>query len=349
MGTDRFGQRARRGLGALVLGCGSGIGVAILLAPGADAGTLVSIGKVAPAPVTVNPGDTVTFLNAVPKTTVTVPGPLPATATVLTDETLGGACGGRTLAPGTSVGETFSQSTTCPVTYAYSVQGATLAAVQALLPPLPSPTSIVVTVVPAAQSVAGSLPPPPAPLPSPGSIVPAPAPAPAPVPGTGGGTSSGGGTPSGGTGGTSGGTTVVGGSSGGTASAPGAATGAAAGVPSGTSGASGSAQPAQVDRSAASSFDPARFSSSGSAAPVAGHAGSAMPVLASLAGSARPSPLPDSGPGGAATAADTNPSAPALPLAALAAVVTLSAVFAGLVRTHLAARAQAPRGAHAAR
>lgn len=346
MGTGRLGRDVRRGLGALLLGCGSGIGGAVLLAPAAAAGPEVAIGTVAPAPVSISPGESVTFRNAVPTTTVTVPGALSSTtATVLTNEALGGACGGHTLAPGASVAQTFSASTSCPVSYSYSAQGAPLSAVQPLLPPLPSPTQVVITVVQAAQSAAASLPAQPAPLPAPAPAplpAPLPGPAPAPVPATAGGSA-------GGTGGSGGGTTVVEGSAApaGAAAAPPGGTTAQPGGPAGAVPAAQSTQSAPVDVAAARSFDPARFSPAASAGPV-GRAGSSVPILSPLSG--LPGSMTSGGPDSPAPAADANPPVAALPIAALAAVLALSAVFATLVRTHLAAReARPPRGAHAAR
>src|SRR4051794_17550351 len=202
MASGPMAAGARRSIAVLVLGWLAAVAGVVLLAPAANAGTSVTIGKAAPAPVTVNSGETVTFVNGIPMLTVTVPGVVPATATVATNVILGGPCGGHTLAPGASYSQTFTQTSTCSISYAYSVQGATLAAVQALLPPLPSPTSLLVTVVQAGTNPGGSAPPPaPAPAPAPGGGgVPAPAPAPGPIGGGGSGGTSGGGTGGGGTG-----------------------------------------------------------------------------------------------------------------------------------------------------
>lgn len=338
MGMGRTARTARRGLIALVLGWLAALVIGVLLATTASAGTTVTIGKTAPAPLTLHPGDPVTFVNGIAPLPVTVPGVVPVQATVLTNETLGGPCGGHTLAPGASYSQTFTQTGTCSISYAYSVQGATLATVQALLPPLPSPTSLIVTVVQAVTSAVSSpAPPPPAPVPAPapapGGGVPAPAPGGGAVGGSGGG--------AGGSGsGTGGGTTVVSGGSGSPAGAVGAPSGSA-GAPSGTS------MSTPADTAASSAFDPARFkaasgfrsageSGPGSGGLPAGYDGAAVPVFGQLAG--LDDPKLSNGAPAAAPASAAGGSAPALPAAALAAVVALSGVIAALVRTHLAAR-----------
>ena len=325
MTIGRTAARARRSLAAVVLGWLAALAGAVLLAPAASAGTTVTIGKTAPAPLTLHPGDTVTFVNGIAPLPVTVPGVVPVKATVLTIETLGGPCGGHTLAPGASYTQAFSQTATCSISYAYSVQGATPAAVQSLLPPLPSPTSLIVTVL---QAVASAVPPPPAPAPLP---APAPVPQPAPAPAPGGGGPTGGGTT--GTGTTGGGTTTTGSTGG--------------GVPSGDVGAPAAAPQVGAGTPASSSGPAASGSRSGFGTPTrnpdlvpVSNGGASVPVARLLAGPID-APLSDGNAGSAtapAAATDGGP-APALPVAALAAVVALSTVVAVLVRTHLAARA----------
>ena len=320
---------ARRTLAAVVLGWLAALAGAVLLAPAASAGTTVTIGKTAPAPLTLHPGDPVTFVNGLAPLPVTVPGVVPAKATVLTIETLGGPCGGHALAPGASYTQAFSQTGTCPISYAYSAQGAPLAAVQGLVPPLPSPTSLIVTVLQAVSSVVSSAaPPPPAPAP-----VPVPVPLPAPAPGGGGS----GGT-SGGTGAT--GTTTTGSSgggvSGGTVGAPAQAPQAVAAGPVSASSPAGTGPGSGSGSGSGSGF---RSGGSGSGLASLGHGGASVPVARLLAGQID-TPLSDGNAGSSTTpaAATDGGTAPALPIAALAAVVALSTVVAVLVRTHLAAR-----------
>lgn len=326
----RTAARARRTLAAVALGWLAAFSGALLLAPAASAGTAVTIGRTAPAPLTLHPGDTVTFVNGIASLPVSVPGVVPLQATALTTETLGGPCAGHTLAPGAGYTQTFSQTGTCSITYAYSVQGASLAAVQSLLPPLPSPTSLLVTVLQAASTTVGSVaPPPPAPAPVP---VPVPAPQPAPAPG--------------GSGGTGGGTGTSGRTGGGTMT-----TGSGGGVSGGTVGAqapSAAAGTASVSSPAGTGSGAGLMTRSGSrtggfpSGPVPeGQRGASVPVARLLAGSID-APLSDGNAGHAASpAAADGDTAPTLPAAALAAVVALSAVIAALVRTHLAARTRA--------
>lgn len=356
MGNGRTARRARRGLAALVLGWLVALVAGVLLATTASAAATVTIGKTAPAPLTVHPGDTVTFVNGIAPLTVTVPGVVPVTATALTNVLLGGPCGGHTLAPGASYSQTFSQSSTCSINYSYTVQGATLSAVQALLPPLPSPSSLIVTVV---QLVTSAAPPPPAPAPVPAPApIPAPVPAPIPVPapapgggtvggsgggGTGGG-GSGGGTVGSGTGstGSGGGTTVT---SGGTSGSGGTLGGSPAGSVGGSSGGTSLGTPAET--AASSAFDPGGFKaasgfrSAGESGPGSGglsgsYDGAAVPAFGQLAG--LDDPKLSNGAPEATPASSSGGPVPTLPIAALAAVVALSGVIAALVRTHLAAR-----------
>lgn len=326
MDFGRTAARARRTLAAVVLGWLAALAGAVLLAPAASAGTTVTIGTTAPAPLTLHPGDPVTFVNGIAPLPVTVPGVVPVKATVLTIETLGGPCGGHTLAPGASYAQAFSQSATCSISYAYSAQGAPLAAVQGRVPPLPSPTSLVVTVLQAVSSaVSSAAPPAPAPAPAP---APVPVPQPAPAPGGGGGSGGGTGT----TGATGGGTTTTGSSgggvSGGSVGAPAGAAQVGAGTPASSSGPAASG-------SRAGFGTPSRNPD----LMPAGHGGASVPVARLLSGPID-APLSDfnAGRSTAPAAATDGGTAPALPVAALAAVVALSTVVAVLVRTHLAAR-----------
>ena len=318
MATGRIGRSARRGVAAAVLGWLGMAGAVVLLAPSASAAptATVTISDVTPPSVAVDAGGSVTFVNGIADKTVAVGGLVPVNAVVHTDVTLQLPSGNRALAPGQSVTQTFAQTTAFTITYAYRVDGATLAAVSGLIPPVKAPTPFVVnTIVPAVPNLPGVN------IPLPQVVVPTPPPPPGPGP-----------TPPidptdpDGTGDPSG--TVpppVDGAEG----QP-YAYGSGAGVP----------QMSASDAAAAKAFDPSRFTSrgltadrAGSGGVAGGYDGAAVPVFGQLAG-LDGSNLDES----AERSAATSPAAQALPAAALAAVIALAAVTAALVRTHQAAR-----------
>jgi hypothetical protein len=303
-------------------------GAVVLLAPGASAAptATVTINDVTPPTVAIDAGGSVTFVNGIADKTVSVGSPLPVQAVVHTDVTLQLPSGSRALAPGQSVTQSFAQTTTFTITYAYRVDGATLAAVSGLLPPIKAPTPFVVnTLTPALPNLPSvGLPPlPPVTVPPltppPGGappVAPPPVgedPSPTDPPGDGG----------------PGGNEIVGGATG-----EGYTYGTNAGAP----------QMSPSDIAAAAAFDPSRFyvpgrslgdpDRAGSGGMAGSYDGASVPVFGQLAG-LDGSSLDEQH---ADEAGASRPAAEALPAAALAAVVALAAVTAALVRTHQAAR-----------
>jgi hypothetical protein len=336
MATGRIRRSARRGVAAAMLGWLGAAGAVVLLAPGASAAptATVTINDVTPPSVAVDAGGSVTFVNGLADKTVSVGGLVPVNAIVHTDVTLQLPSGSTALAPGQSVTRSFPQTTTFTITYAYRVDGATVAAVSGLLPPIKAPTPFVVnTLVPAVPNlpsvglpplpqvtVPPLVPPPPAAPPVPAPPVgedPPPTQPPGEAPGESG--------------------EIVGG-----------ATGENYAYGTGT----GAPQMAPSDVAAAAAFDPARFSvpgrsvgspdRAGSGGRAGSYDGASVPVFGQLAG-LDGSSLDEEG----ADEAGASPAtAQALPAAALAAVVALAAVTAALIRTHQAHRASP--GRHAA-
>jgi hypothetical protein len=331
MATGRIRRSARRGIAAAMLGWLGVVGGVLLLAPGASAAptATVTINDVTPPAVSVDAGGSVTFVNAIADKTVSVGGVLPVNAVVHTDVTLNLPSGSKALAPGQSLAQAFAQTTAFTITYAYRVDGATLAAVSGLVPPVKAPTPFVVnTLAPALPNVPSvGLPPlPPVtvpPLTPPPGDTPVPTPPvgeqppPSDPPGEG---------PAGGDGG------IVGGATG-------------DGYTYGTNGAAPQMSPSDI--AAAAAFDPSRFyvpgrslggpdrvGSGGSGGMAGSYDGASVPVFGQLAGLDGSSLDEES----AQEAAASSPAAQALPAAALAAVVALAAVTAALVRTHQAAR-----------
>jgi hypothetical protein len=303
-------------------------GAVVLLAPGASAAptATVTINDVTPPSVAVDAGGSVTFVNGLADKTVAVGGLVPVNAVVHTDVTLQLPSGSKALAPGQSVTQSFAQTTTFTITYAYRVDGATLAAVSGLLPPIKAPTPFVVntlvTAVPNLPSVGlpplpqvtvpPLVPPPPEgtpPLTPPVGEDPPPSDPPGEAPGENGG--------------------IVGGATG-----DGYTYGSGAGAP----------QMSASDIAAAAAFDPTRFylpgrnlgspDRAGSGGTAGGYDGASVPVFGQLAGLDGSSLDEESSEEAAASSA----TAQALPAAALAAVVALAAVTAALVRTSQAAR-----------
>jgi hypothetical protein len=320
MGTGHIRRSARRGVAAAALGWLGIAGAVVLLAPSASAApsATVTINDVTPPSVAVDPGGAVTFVNGIADKTVAVGGLVPVNAVVHTDVTLQLPSGNRALGPGQSVTQTFAQTTAFTITYAYRVDGATLAAVSGLLPPIKAPTPFVVnTIAPNVPNLGGinipqlpqvNVPPPPPPPPGPGPTPPLNP----DDPGTGDGDS---GDPG-----------VTGGATG-----SGYTYGSGSGVP----------RMSPSDAAAAKAFDPTRFASrsltadrAGSGGVAGGYDGASVPVFGQLAG------LDGSGldEESAEQTAATSPAAAALPAAALAAVIALAAVTAALVRTHQATR-----------
>jgi hypothetical protein len=327
MATGRIRRSARRGLAAAALGWLSVAALALFLAPSASAApsATVTIGDVTPPAVSVDAGGSVTFVNGIQDKTVSVGGLVPINAVVHTDVTLQLPSGNRALQPGQSVTQTFASTTAFTITYAYRVDGATLAAVSGLVPPIKAPTPFVVNtiapVVPNLPSV--NLPQ----LPQVNLPLPAPGVNPVPTPGT-----------------------LPGGSPTTTITTTTTTTGTY-GTPPGTqytyNTGVGAPRMSASDLGAAAAFDPSRYfvpgsslggadraSAGGSGGQVGSYDGASVPVFGQLAGLDGAS-LDESS---AQDAAAQGGSTPALPAAALAAVVALAAVTAALVRTHQASR-----------
>ena len=325
MATGRIRRSARRALAAAALGWLSVAALSLFLAPGASAApsATVTIGDVTPPAVSVDAGGSVTFVNGIQDKAVNVGGLVPINAVVHTDVTLQLPSGSRGLQPGQSVTQTFPSTTAFTITYAYRVDGATLAAVSGLIPPIKAPTPFVVNtiapVVPNLPSVnLPQLPQVNLPLPAPGAN-------PVPTPG---------GLPDGTT------TTTTTTTTGTYGTPPGNQYTYNTGV--------GAPRMSASDLGAAAAFDPARYfvpgsslggadraAAGGSGGQVGSYDGASVPVFGQLAGLDGSSLDEESS---AQDAAALSGSTPALPAAALAAVVALAAVTAALVRTHQASR-----------
>ncbi|MGY1736959.1 hypothetical protein [Geodermatophilus sp. SYSU D00684] len=125
--TGTVRRAARRFLAALVLVVAAVLGGAVLLPPAASAApsVTVEIRDLTPPLVSVDPGGTVTFTNRIEPKTVQVGGgllPSLVTGQVFTDVTLGLPSGPEPLPKDASVTERFdSTCLTCTITYTYRV------------------------------------------------------------------------------------------------------------------------------------------------------------------------------------------------------------------------------------
>jgi len=320
MATGRIRRSARRGVAAATLGWLGIAGAVVLLAPSASAApsATVTISDVTPPSVAVDAGGSVTFVNGIVDKTVAVGGLVPVTAVVHTDVTLQLPSGNRALAPGQSVTQTFAQTTAFTITYAYRVDGATLAAVTGLLPPVKAPTPFVVnTITPNLPNLSGVN----IPLPQ-VNVVPPPPPPTGPTP-----------------------TPPLDPDDPNDPGDPGDPVppplDGAEGQPYGYGSGAGAPRMSPSDAAAAKAFDPSRFANrsltadrAGSGGVAGGYDGASVPVFGQLAGLDGSSLDEES----AEQTAATSPAAQALPAAALAAVLALAAVTATLVRTAQAAR-----------
>lgn len=163
-------RAALRMVAALILGLTLVLGGWVLHSPSASAAptATVYIRDLTPPVVSVDAGGTVSFINQIADKTLSVGvGPLAVTAVVHTDVTVNVPSGSHTvqpsqaapankpqptpqqLAPQQSWTEKFAAScATCTISYAYRVEGAQLAQVLNLLPPLPAvPTPFVVNTI----------------------------------------------------------------------------------------------------------------------------------------------------------------------------------------------------------
>jgi len=342
MASGRIRRTARRGLAAAALAWVGVAGLSVLLAPtaSASAAVTVTIRDLTPPVVSVDQGGTVTFVNAIQDKTVRVGGgglvPRLVDVTAKTEVTLGLPSGSKPLAPGASVSEKFGGTcATCTITYTYKYSSKAaltqpvIDAARKLLPGLPTPTPFVV------NTILPNLPNPPSVnLPALPALAPPSAPPTPPTPRTP--------EPTG-------------------PNTPPPADPAPAKAPSAgqgniyayDTGPAPRLMPAA--RAAAAAFDPTRFAAPGSSAGGAGNGGSggaggaggapggydgaAVPVFGQLAG--LDTAVKDKN--GVTDAAASRSDVPALPAAALAAVVALATVTAALVRTNQARRASAGR------
>ncbi|MGY1731444.1 hypothetical protein ACI798_07975 [Geodermatophilus sp. SYSU D01045] len=126
--TGTVRRAARRFLAALALVVAAVLGGAVLLPPAASAApsATVDIRDLTPPLVSVDPGGTVTFTNRIEPKTVRVGGagllPSLVTAQVFTDVTLGLPSGPKPLPKDASVTERFASTClTCTITYTYRV------------------------------------------------------------------------------------------------------------------------------------------------------------------------------------------------------------------------------------
>lgn len=344
MATGRIRRSARRGLGLAVL---AWLGVAassVLLAPGAAAAptATVEIRNVTPPVASVDSGGTVTFVNKIPSENrggISIPLPLGevvVSATVHTDVALDFFGQRRDLQPEQSTSWQFTApATTGTITYTYRVvpqanlplgvsPQQVVDRVLASLPALPAPAPYVVqTIAPRLPNLPSVGVPqlPQVTVPVPGGTPPVepPDPGPQPVPGP---------TPAA------------------ERQSPArdvADVGNAYQYPVGGDPAMGPGA-----RAAIAAFDPARFgaasggfaaaeragSGSGSGGAAGSYDGASVPVFGRLAGLDGTTLDADS----AETVSASQAQPVTLPAPALAAVVALAAVTAGLVRTHQAAR-----------
>jgi hypothetical protein len=346
MASGRIRRSARRGITAAVLGWLGVAAFSVLMAPAASAAptATVEIKTVTPPAVSVDKGGTVTFVNAVDSynTGVNLGIVGSFTATVNTDVAVTFFDEKRTLAPGKNTAWTFNDPVTPgTITYTYrivpqsglsaTVANQVVSAVAGSLPALPAPVPYAVnTLIPLPNLPSTNLPQLPTvtvPLPDPTSVVPNP---PGVVPND---------------------------PTQGLPTPP--AAGPAGPAPQGIDGTqynydvSGSAPNLSPrDGAAATAFDGSRFSASGASfgAPTprgsngsetggaggqpGGYDGASVPVFGQLAGLDGSSLEED------AAADAVTGTAPALPAAALAAVVALAAVTAALIRTHQARRSR---------
>ena len=344
MAGGRIRRSARRGIAAAALGWLGVAAVSVVMAPGAsaDSSVTVTIDDVTPPLASVDPGGKVTFVNAIKSDTASVSVPalglLPAqkaSATVYRDVAVTFFGDERKLATGKSTSWTFPQTTNGSITYTFRiVPESGLAApvadqvvalvkktldnggtpvevpyvVQTIAPDLPNLPSVNVPELPSIEvpDVTGGD--------QPEVEV--------PVPGGEDGTTGGGG-------------------GGGSVTGPDPIDGDIY-----TYGDGSAPQGGALDSAASRAFDPSRFgSSSGSAGGSSGgsfvgggggtagtYDGASVPVFGQLAGVDGES-LDDRSAEQAAPGTGQ-----ALPAAALAAVVALATVVAGLVNTHRAAR-----------
>jgi hypothetical protein len=315
------------------------------MAPSAAAAAQVTVAirDVTPPVVSVDKGGTVTFVNQIQNKTVRVGGggliPSLVDVTAATQVTLGLPSGSKPLAPGASVSEKFTATCAiCTITYTYKYSSKAaltqpvIDAARTLLPALPAPTPFAVNTIvpqlpnprsvnlPALPAVTLPAPPPPvdpAPVPAPPGPKETPAdrpagPAPHGVDGT----------------------QYAYDTEAGPRLAPGARSAAAAFDPS---------RFAAADAGGASERSGGSSGSSGAGGAPGSYDGASVPVFGQLAGLDNASLDQESTDEVAAARSDV----PALPAAALAAVVALAAVTAALVRTHQARLAAT--GRHTAR
>jgi hypothetical protein len=342
MATGRIRRSARRGLAVAVLGWLAVAAMAVLGAPTASAAPqeTVEIMNFTPPVKSVDKGGQITFVNEIPtqnKGGISLPLLGSFSATIYTDVSVTFFGQARPLQFGQSTAWTFNDPATAgSITYTYrivpqaglaaAVANQVVSTVAASLPPVPAPVPYVVeTLVPLPTLPGANLPQ----LPQVKVQVPT-------LPGTS--------TPT---------PPQLGGVTG-----PSAAAGPArtpiAGIGGNpytyeTGGVGPQLAPSRV--AAGSAFDPSRLAvaggssngsgtgssgSSGAGGLAGGYDGASVPVFGQLAG------LDGSGPADKTATRNASSSTPAqtLPAAALAAVIALAAVTAGLVRTHQASRAR---------
>ena len=130
MRNGKIMRAARRGVAVAVLGCLAALGGSVLAAPAADAAPTadVVIRDLTPPLVSIDPGGTVTFSNAIEDKSVQVGGggvvPTVVTVLVHTDVRLTLPSGDHPLQPGQTFAERFPSSCLvgCAITYTYRAE-----------------------------------------------------------------------------------------------------------------------------------------------------------------------------------------------------------------------------------